>query len=140
MIQLLSLLYSVALLAPAEPIQVEVLSSTTGGKVYLAVYDNPDDFDEEVHLVNASTELAATADRAELALQLPEAGRYVLAAFQDLNGNGKLDRNFFGVPTEPYGFSKLPPTKWRAPSFGELATKLEGSDRVKIEMRRWSEY
>ena len=32
-------------------------------------------------------------------------GRYVVALFQDLNGNGKLDANFFGVPTEPYGFS-----------------------------------
>jgi hypothetical protein len=26
-------------------------------------------------------------------------------AFHDENGNGRLDKNFLGVPTEPYGFS-----------------------------------
>ena len=33
-------------------------------------------------------------------------GRYAIAVFQDLNGNGKLDQSFFGVPKEPYGFSR----------------------------------
>ena len=33
-------------------------------------------------------------------------GRYAIAVFQDLNGNGKLDASFFGVPKEPYGFSR----------------------------------
>jgi uncharacterized protein (DUF2141 family) len=32
-------------------------------------------------------------------------GRYAIAIFHDLNGNGKLDRNFIGLPSEPYGFS-----------------------------------
>lgn len=33
------------------------------------------------------------------------AGRYALATFQDVNGNGKLDTNLVGAPTEPWGFS-----------------------------------
>ena len=32
-------------------------------------------------------------------------GPYAIAVFHDLNGNGKLDRNFIGLPSEPYGFS-----------------------------------
>jgi len=32
-------------------------------------------------------------------------GEYAVAAFHDTNGNGELDRNFFGMPKEPYGFS-----------------------------------
>jgi hypothetical protein len=32
-------------------------------------------------------------------------GRYAAIAFHDENGNGKPDKNFLGVPTEPYGFS-----------------------------------
>ena len=33
------------------------------------------------------------------------AGEYAVAAFQDRNGDGELDRNFLGMPKEPYGFS-----------------------------------
>jgi len=32
-------------------------------------------------------------------------GPYTIILFHDENGNGKLDKNALGVPTEPYGFS-----------------------------------
>lgn len=32
-------------------------------------------------------------------------GIYAVAAFQDVNGNRKLDRTGLGLPLEPYGFS-----------------------------------
>lgn len=32
-------------------------------------------------------------------------GVYAVAAFQDLDGNGRLDRTGLGLPLEPYGFS-----------------------------------
>lgn len=33
------------------------------------------------------------------------AGGWAVAAYQDINGNGRLDRTGLGLPTEPYGFS-----------------------------------
>lgn len=33
------------------------------------------------------------------------AGVWAVAAFQDVNGNGRLDRTGLGLPLEPYGFS-----------------------------------
>ena len=35
-------------------------------------------------------------------------GTYAVAAFQDLNGNGRLDRTGLGLPLEPCGFSGEP--------------------------------
>lgn len=32
-------------------------------------------------------------------------GKYAVAAYHDINNNEKLDRNFVGIPKEPYGFS-----------------------------------
>lgn len=32
-------------------------------------------------------------------------GAYAVAAYQDVNGNGRLDRTALGLPLEPYGFS-----------------------------------
>ena len=47
---------------------------------------------------------AAAAGTVELRIRDVEPGDYAIAAFQDLNGNGRIDRPFF-FPTEPYGFS-----------------------------------
>ena len=41
---------------------------------------------------------------ARFSFQVPP-GAYAVAVFQDENGNGRLDRNPLGLPTEPYAFS-----------------------------------
>ena len=33
------------------------------------------------------------------------AGKYAVSVYQDINGNGQLDKNIFGIPKEKYGFS-----------------------------------
>ncbi|MBB4079468.1 uncharacterized protein (DUF2141 family) [Lewinella aquimaris] len=140
MYYLLSILFLLTTAGAPQHLDLEILSSTAGGKVYVAVYDSPDGFENEESISTASRELTASAQSAELALQVPTEGDYVIAVFQDLNDNGTLDRNFIGVPTEPYGFGKLPPSKWRAPEFGEVATTVAGGGRMKIEVRHWREY
>nr|WP_238232282.1 DUF2141 domain-containing protein [Methylobacterium thuringiense] len=35
-----------------------------------------------------------------------EPGTYAVVAYQDLNGNGRLDRTGLGLPLEPYGVSR----------------------------------
>ena len=47
----------------------------------------------------------ATAGTVELRLRNVKPGSYSIAVFHDVNGNGKLDRSFIGLPNEPYGFS-----------------------------------
>jgi uncharacterized protein (DUF2141 family) len=50
--------------------------------------------------------------------------------FHDENGNGRLDKNFWGVPTEPYGFSNNAVGTLGAPRFAEVAVALDGADRT----------
>jgi len=46
-------------------------------------------------------------------------GSWALSAFEDKNGNGVLDRGFFG-PKEPFGFWR-PFTAWHKPKFDDVA-------------------
>ncbi|MCJ2027723.1 DUF2141 domain-containing protein [Methylobacterium sp. J-067] len=50
-------------------------------------------------------------------------GTYAVAAFQDSNGNGQLDRTGLGLPLEPYGFSNESGRRGR-PDFREAAFTL----------------
>ncbi|NJN52817.1 MAG: DUF2141 domain-containing protein [Gammaproteobacteria bacterium] len=50
------------------------------------------------------------------------AGEYAIRVMHDVNGNSKLDANFVGMPTEPFGFSNdaagsFGPPKWDAAKF-----------------------
>jgi uncharacterized protein (DUF2141 family) len=60
-------------------------------------------------------------------------GRYAIKAFHDLNGDGELNSNPFGMPIEPFAFSNNAPAqggpaKWQAASFAvdgsEAATAI----------------
>ena len=51
-------------------------------------------------------------------------GKYAIAFFQDENGNGKLDTKRFGVPSEPFGFSRDAMGKLGPPSFEAAALDL----------------
>lgn len=51
-------------------------------------------------------------------------GTYAVQVFQDLNGNGTLDRNILGIPTEPIGFSNDPKLSFGPPDFDAAAVAI----------------
>jgi uncharacterized protein (DUF2141 family) len=51
-------------------------------------------------------------------------GTYAIAAFQDLDGSGRLERTPLGLPTKPYGFSNGAGRRGR-PDFAAAAFALD---------------
>lgn len=51
-------------------------------------------------------------------------GNYAIAAIHDENENHKLDRNFFHIPTEGFGFANNPHVVLSAPSFSAATVHL----------------
>lgn len=60
-------------------------------------YDNGDTYKSVEVKVNNKTETVV--------FENIEFGEYGIKIYHDENGNGKLDKGLFGIPTEPYGFS-----------------------------------
>ena len=60
-------------------------------------------------------------------------GDYAVAAFHDADGDGKLDQNLVGLPTEGFGFSNGAVGFMGPPSFDEAAVSVGAADdRVTI--------
>ena len=55
--------------------------------------------------------------------------------FQDLDGDGELDKNAFGMPTEPFGFSNDPVIRFGPPSTKEILIDLRNKTFTKIRMQ-----
>lgn len=62
-------------------------------------------------------------------------GTYALSLFHDENGNGKLDSNVAGIPTERYGFSRDARGHMAAPSFADAAVELHGDTTITVHLR-----
>ena len=73
-----------------------------GGDVYIAIHDSAEALKNDQPVRRFRLESASTTVSVET--QLAE-GYYRVSAFQDENGNGRLDTGLFGIPREPFGIS-----------------------------------
>lgn len=63
-------------------------------------------------------------------------GKVLALLFHDLNGNGKLDTNFIGIPKEPYASSIRRRGRFGPPSWEDGAVLLsDGDNLIRISMR-----
>jgi uncharacterized protein (DUF2141 family) len=88
--------------APAAPIEVQVTGVRSAqGAVWVSVCP------EKQFLGDCpmSASVPARIGAVTVVLSNVPPGRYAVQAFHDANGNGKVDRNWLGVPREGIGFS-----------------------------------
>lgn len=113
--------------ASAEPGKVPLTLTVTDiadhkGALMVAVFDQAGyDTDAAVAGVN----VPVSGDTATTTLELPP-GRYGIKLFHDVDGDGKMGMNPFGMPTEPFAFSnsapaQFGPAKWDAAAFDVAA-------------------
>ena len=63
-------------------------------------------------------------------------GRYAVAAFQDLNANGRLDRTGLGLPLEPYAFSGETGRRARPDFAGASFALREPGASIRVRLAR----
>lgn len=101
-----------------------------GGTVYVAIYNSSDSMRRERPFRQAMAD--DRFERAVLEFSMPP-GDYVVSAYQDVNGNGKLDSNFLGIPREPVGLSNY--SGGIPGNFDKLKTALNAGNRhISISM------
>ena len=103
------------------------------GEIICALFDDAESFDKRIPLskvvANARTPVARCVFRHV------KAGIYAVTAIHDENGNGRLDKSFFGRPTEGYGVSNNHTYAMHAPRFGESKFSFPGTSDLLITIR-----
>jgi len=92
---------------------------TAGGLVFASSNGWPEDRNQSI--VQGGFPIAAR--EATETFRVPP-GRYAAVVIHDENSNMKLDRNFFGIPKEGFGFSNNPRVAFSAPSFQAAAVAV----------------
>ncbi len=95
-------------------------SGLSGKNLYVAVHSSAADFPvNDAKAIKSA--VVANADTTELIISNVPAGEYAVAVFADINGNGKLDSNFIGIPKEPVGVSRGAKVRFGPPKFADAA-------------------
>ena len=118
--------------AAAATLVVQVEGIDAGkGEVRLAVCDRSFDPADCPHVAIR----AADTPVEEFVFDDLTPGRYAVAVYHDVNGNGELDTSFLGLPTEPYGFTN-DVGRYRRPEFGPALVNVgQGRTRAVVTVR-----
>src|SRR4030095_2323651 len=100
--------------------------------LYVALYDSARNYDGNKTLAAQIVQMKDGTARLSFPGLAP--GRYALRVFADENGNGKLDTNLMGLPTERYGFSNDAKGHRAAPGFDAAAILVDADVKHGVHM------
>ena len=108
----------------------------TKGKIGVTLFQDGQGFPEDASkaIRQQSVEIDPDTLSAQVIFRDLPQGTFAVSVLHDENGNGKMDKNFVGIPKEGYGASNNPKKKRRAPTFDEAKFSLKSTDQT-IEIR-----
>lgn len=126
---LLISIYSSSVFADTLTVKISGIQPNSGN-VLIGVFSNAKQFPEGEPTQKAL--LKGIASSAQTSFNLPK-GKYAVGVFQDRNNNELLDKNFFGIPKEQYGFSGRP--VFGKPNFNDAVIEIKDNLSISITLK-----
>ena len=133
----LALAAALTVAAPAAPafaadLTVAFPSAAPQGQIMVAVFNSEANYGGEGQPVQVAMLDAAAGQTSVTFDGLPD-GDYAVRAFHDLNGDGKMNTNPFGMPVEPFAFSNnavgnMGPSSWERAKFAAAGATTQSID------------
>ena len=113
--------------AAATELSVEIKGiASNSGDVYVAIYDKAEKW---MKTSLSGAKVAAKKGSVSASFKELPAGDYAISLYHDENGNGKMDANVMGMPTEPYAFSNDAAGNYGPASFEQAKFKVDGEKK-----------
>jgi uncharacterized protein (DUF2141 family) len=107
-----------------------------GGRLGVALFGAADGFPGEPAKAAQQSVLPRRAPIDSVVFRGLAPGKYAVSVYHDLNNNGTLDTNMFGVPKEPWGTTGTVRPRLRAPRFSEAQFDVTADTRVEVRVER----
>ena len=99
---------------------------SNSGEVNCALYSSADGFPDVSAKAATTTTSKITNKEAVCEFSAVTPGDYAISVYQDENSNGKLDRNFMGMPKEGVGASNDAKGSFGPPKFSDARFSYKG--------------
>ncbi len=105
-------------------LQINITNLKGKGSTYIAIYNTAEGFCNPLKAFRRVVLHSSGATTALTSEELPS-GNYAIAVYEDVNNNQRIDKNFFGIPTEPFAFSNNVRPVVCAPTFKQCAITFD---------------
>lgn len=95
---------------------------TPTGALFVALYDSEAAFSGGKPV--GGYQLAVGGDSVSQTISGLKPGRYAIKVYHDVNGDGRMNKNAFGVPTEPYAASNNAPATMGPPAWADAVFEV----------------
>lgn len=102
--------------------------SKPGGAIMAGVFDSREDFDRDRPV--QGVRIPVNGPRVSQTITGLRPGRYAIKAYHDVNGDGRMNTNPFGIPTEPYAASNNARSRMAPPAWADAVINLVAGDNV----------
>lgn len=103
--------------------------ATSRGNIIVRLYERPAGFPKNAASALATRIVPAMAGDVRVTFGPVAATRVAVAVAHDIDGDGMLDFNFLGIPSEPYGFSRNARGSFGPPAFEDAVTEVPDEGR-----------
>lgn len=113
--------------APSGSIEVQIGNvRSSNGNVGVALFNSKQGFPDKNTQALTGKSIPAESRCVVVFDNIPY-GTYAVSIMHDENGNGKMDKGFFGIPKEGFGSSNNPKVRMGPPSFSDSKFELNDS-------------
>ncbi len=103
------------------------------GNIFIAVYNSEQNYLNTAKASYLGIVKAKEEKTSYLIKNVPD-GEYAVSIFLDENGNGKIDKNFLGIPKEKYGFSNNAKGFFGPAKFEKAKFTHQAADEIVIDL------
>ena len=111
-------------------VKVTQIDVKEGGKIKIGIYDSKGFPFLGKEIDGLVIEIKGTS--ATYVFKNISACKYAISVFQDSNVDGILNKNMFGVPKEPYGFSNNKYGKFGPPNFEDVSFDVKEGTSISL--------
>ena len=105
------------------------------GHAMVAIYLNDQGWPDGAEGLFASAVVPISGGDAVTTFEDVPAGPFAVSVYHDEDGDGKMDTNLVGIPSEDYGFSADASGVFGAPTFEEASLELAAGASMQITVR-----
>ena len=103
------------------------------GTLEIGLFNDGEHFLESGHAFRSVSVEVKSNSETIVIKDLPQ-GTYAISLYHDENSNGICDRNFVGIPKEPYAFSNNFRPKFSKPTFADCKFDLGSDPSMEIKL------
>jgi uncharacterized protein (DUF2141 family) len=115
--------------------------NTTGinsikGNVYVYLYTSEEGFPIEVSKANRFKKAEVVSNSVTVIFENLKPGIYAVSVYQDIDANGKINKNFLGIPKEPVGVSNNAEGVMGPPKYEDAKFNLNSNKTIEIKLNK----